>query len=116
MKSNREKNHTVYCLPTSVFFLNEMMGLFCGELEKDFLVDRKNVDTVMIRYPLTNTLFVIRLDICNRKTSCFHWHILASNCKDTIHADQELSFDECIQYVKLHRYGRSMHAYYSYAV
>lgn len=116
MRTGREMKDSKHHLPTSALFLDEMIGLFCGELEKDFLVIRKETDTVIVRHPLTNTRFMIRLDIRNSGTTCFHWHILDSNCKNPITAEQELSFDECVRYVRLHRYGRSMPAYYAYAV
>ena len=92
-------------------FLNEMVGLFCYDIGSEFVVCRRSIDTVYVRYPLTNTYFIVRFDYDDE----FSWHIVDGNSKDLMDPATRFDLSECVQYIRLHKYGHSMPAYLSYA-
>ena len=91
-------------------FYNEMMGLFCFDIGSEFVVCRHGLDMVCVRYPLTNTYFIVRYD---EDEMC--WYIVDGNCRDLVDHTMKFDLSECVQYIHLHKFGNSTPAYLSYA-
>jgi len=95
----------------SAYYREELMRLFRAEFTPGFFVIRTSENTFLVRYPLTNTYFRVKLDVGYDT----HWHITDSNCRQYLSAEHEMDLTECVGYIEKHRYGNAMRVYYSYA-
>lgn len=110
-KVERKNNVVKKEVTVTAYFREEMLKLFRGEFENEFFLVRLSEDSLTVRYPLTDTWFRVRVDF----GISFHWHITESNCRWKIDSEEEMTFDECVDFIKKHRYGNSMPVYFSYA-
>lgn len=96
----------------SVYYKAEYIGLFKAEFGSGYQILDLDEDTILIRFPLTNTWFAAQIQEVGWY---MHWHILDGNCRQLPDADTKLTLKECADFIKRHRFGNALDSYYSYA-